>query len=134
MFSLIAEDVGIVGARVKINTGFPSAAKTAKKLGVSAKVLEQLSSMAEHSRKTGEFVLPGVGELVRVKKKGRTGRNPLTGEVVRIPAKTVVKFRPAKERRAARNPATGESIGIPANSAVKFRVAKADSEAVRGKQ
>ena len=131
---MIAEEVEIVSARVKINTGFPSAAKTAKKLGVSAKVLEQLSSMAEHSRKTGEFVLPGVGELVRVKKKGRTGRNPLTGEVIRIPAKTVIKFRPAKERRAGRSPATGEAFRIPANSAVKFRVAKADAEAVHGKK
>jgi hypothetical protein len=55
-----------MSARVKVNTGFPSAARTAKKLGVSKKIANDLSSLAERSLKTGEFVLPGVGRLVRV--------------------------------------------------------------------
>jgi hypothetical protein len=55
-----------MSVRVKVNTGFPSAARTAKKLGVSKKVASELSSLAERSLKTGEFVLPGVGRLVRV--------------------------------------------------------------------
>ncbi len=54
---------------VKIATGFPSAAKAAKKLGVSRKVARDLSSLAERSLETGEFVLPGVGRLVRVRVK-----------------------------------------------------------------
>ena len=74
----------------------PSAAKTAERLGVSATVLKKLSSLAEHSRATGEFVLPGVGPLVRVKKKTRTGRNRATGGAIKIPAKKVVKFRVAR--------------------------------------
>jgi len=44
----------------------------------------------------GEFVIPGIGKLVKVDRKARMGRNPATGEEISIPAKTVVKFRVAK--------------------------------------
>jgi DNA-binding protein HU-beta len=83
---------------VRIATGFPSAAKTAKKLGVSKKVARDLSLLAERSLKTGEFVLPGVGRLVRVRvhSMSRVRRNPATGESIKIPATKVVKFRVAK--------------------------------------
>lgn len=47
-------------------------------------------------KKNGECILPGFGKLVKVKRKARDGRNPATGEAIRIPAKTVVKFRLAK--------------------------------------
>ena len=47
-------------------------------------------------KKNGVFVLPGIGRLVRVDRKARTGRNPATGETIKIPAKKVVKFRVAK--------------------------------------
>lgn len=57
-------------AQIKIRTGFPSAAKAAKNLGVSKRVARDLSLLAERSLRTGEFVLPGVGQLVRV--GGRT--------------------------------------------------------------
>ena len=78
---------------VKIATGFPSAARTAKKLGVSKKMARDLASLAERSLKTGEFVLPGVGRLVRVHVKSRVGRSSAIGEAIKIPAKKVVKFR-----------------------------------------
>ena len=82
---------------VKIATGFPSASKAAKKLGVSKKVARDLSFLAEHSVKTGEYVLPRVGRLVRVETKARFSQNPATGEAIKIPAKKkVVKFRVAK--------------------------------------
>jgi DNA-binding protein HU-beta len=42
------------------------------------------------------FVLPGIGRLVRQDRKARMGRNPATGEAIKIPAKKVVKFRVAK--------------------------------------
>lgn len=48
------------------------------------------------TKKKGVFVLPGIGRLVRVERKARTGRNPATGEAIKIPAKKVVKFRIAK--------------------------------------
>jgi DNA-binding protein HU-beta len=48
------------------------------------------------TKKSGVFVLPGIGRLVRVERKARMGRNPATGEAIKIPAKKVVKFRVAK--------------------------------------
>jgi len=47
-------------------------------------------------KKNGECIVPGFGKLVKAKRKAREGRNPATGETIKIPAKTVVKFRLAK--------------------------------------
>jgi DNA-binding protein HU-beta len=59
--------------------------------------LDGLASMAiAEVKKNGVFVLPGIGRLVRVDRKARMGRNPATGEAIKIPAKKVVKFRVAK--------------------------------------
>jgi DNA-binding protein HU-beta len=52
-------------------------------------------------KKNGVFVLPGIGRLVRVDRKARLGRNPATGESIKIPAKKVVKFRVAKAAKDA---------------------------------
>ncbi|MBM5789676.1 HU family DNA-binding protein [Candidatus Parcubacteria bacterium] len=48
-----------------------------------------------------EFNLPGLGKLVKKQRAARTGRNPMTGENISIPAKTVVKFRVAKQAKDA---------------------------------
>jgi len=48
------------------------------------------------TKKSGVAILPGIGRLVRVDRKARIGRNPATGEAIKIPAKKVVKFRVAK--------------------------------------
>jgi DNA-binding protein HU-beta len=70
--------------------------KTARSL------LDCLSSMAiAEVKKNGVFVLPGLGRLVRQDRKARTGRNPATGETIKIPAKKVVKFRVAKAAKDA---------------------------------
>jgi DNA-binding protein HU-beta len=50
----------------------------------------------KETKKNGMCVLPGVGRLVRVDRKARMGRNPATGEAIKIAAKKVVKFRVAK--------------------------------------
>ena len=47
-------------------------------------------------KKNGEFTFPGIGKLVKQKRKARICRNPKTGESIKIAAKTVVKFRVAK--------------------------------------
>jgi DNA-binding protein HU-beta len=52
-------------------------------------------------KKGGEFVMPGIGKLVKVHRAARKGRNPATGEEIQIPAKTVVKFRVAKAAKDA---------------------------------
>jgi len=58
-------------------------------------ILEELANLAAKQARNG-FVFPGVGKLVVVKRKARMGRNPQTGEPIKIPAKTVLKFRIAK--------------------------------------
>ena len=69
--------------------------------GVNNKVAKQfMTSLADlavkETKKNGVFIIPGIGRLVRQERKARTGRNPATGETIKIPAKKVVKFRVAK--------------------------------------
>ena len=65
-------------------------------------ILEKLAATAiAEVKKNGVFVLPGIGRLVRQDRKARTGRNPATGETIKIPAKKVVKFRVAKAAKDA---------------------------------
>jgi DNA-binding protein HU-beta len=52
-------------------------------------------------KKSGEFVLPGFGKMVKAKRKARMGVNPATGAKIKIAAKTVVKFRLAKAAKEA---------------------------------
>lgn len=52
-------------------------------------------------KRSGEFVLPGFGRLVKATRKAREGRNPATGGSIKIPAKTVVRFRLKPGMRAA---------------------------------
>jgi len=62
-----------------------------------AVVLEELVALASKEAKSGgQFVIPGLGKAVKANRKARAGRNPQTGEPIKIPAKTVVKFRLAK--------------------------------------
>jgi DNA-binding protein HU-beta len=68
----------------------------------SRAMLDHLGSLAvSEVKKNGVFVLPGIGRLVRVDRKARMGRNPATGETIKIPAKKVVKFRVAKAAKDA---------------------------------
>ena len=52
-------------------------------------------------KKNGEFTLPGFGKLVKQKRRARMGRNPATGASIKIPAKTVVKFKVSKTGKDA---------------------------------
>ncbi|WKZ24532.1 MAG: HU family DNA-binding protein [Patescibacteria group bacterium] len=61
-----------------------------------------LTDMAYSEVKSnGEFTLPGLGKMVKVRRQARMGRNPATGEQIQIPAKTVVKFRLSKSAKDA---------------------------------
>ena len=53
------------------------------------------------TKKTGSFTIPGIGKLVLAKRKARMGRNPATGEAIKIPAKTVLRMRLAKTAKEA---------------------------------
>jgi len=69
---------------------------------VAKGLLESLASLAiSEVKKNGMFVIPGIGRLVRQDRKARVGRNPATGEQIKIPAKKVVKFRVAKAAKDA---------------------------------
>ncbi|MFZ4648443.1 MAG: HU family DNA-binding protein [Patescibacteria group bacterium] len=76
-------------------------ASLAETAGMSKKdvaaFIEAMSDMVyKEVKKNGECLVPGFGKLVKAKRKAREGRNPATGETIKIPAKTVVKFRLAK--------------------------------------
>jgi DNA-binding protein HU-beta len=63
-------------------------------------LLEAQAALAYKQAKNG-FTLPGLGKLVVVKRKARMGRNPATGEKIRIAAKKALKFRVAKAAKDA---------------------------------
>jgi DNA-binding protein HU-beta len=68
----------------------------------AAAFLENLANTAiKETKKNGVFVIPGLGRLVKSNRKARMGRNPQTGEAIKIPAKTVCKFRVAKAAKDA---------------------------------
>lgn len=78
----------------------------AEKCEVSKKVSKAMMDCLANTaitqvKKNGIFVLPGIGRLVRVDRKARMGRNPSTGEAIKIPAKKAVKFRVAKAAKEA---------------------------------
>jgi DNA-binding protein HU-beta len=80
------------------------AATLAEKHGITKKqASEILVSIVELAYKNAKnsFTLPGLGKLVLVNRKARMGRNPATGEAIKIPAKRVVKFRVAKAAKDA---------------------------------
>lgn len=66
----------------------------------AAAAIEALVAMAYKGAKDG-FTIPGLGKLILVKRAARMGRNPATGEQIKIPAKKVVKFRVAKAAKDA---------------------------------
>jgi DNA-binding protein HU-beta len=60
-----------------------------------AELFDHALSLATKEAKNG-FIVPGFGKLVLANRKARMGRNPQTGEPIKIPAKRVCKFRLAK--------------------------------------
>src|SRR5260221_1688203 len=74
----------------------------AEKLGTPKKqaalFFEEVHKLAVKEAKggAGKFVIPGIGRVVKAHRKARIGRNPQTGEAVKIKANTVVRLRPAE--------------------------------------
>lgn len=52
--------------------------------------------LQDHLTEHRNAVIPGFGRLKVVARPARTGRNPKTGESIRVPAKDVVKFKKFK--------------------------------------
>lgn len=53
-------------------------------------------AVAQCKSPVGKFVIPNIGRAVKAHRKARMGRNPQTGEAIKIKAKTVVRLRAAK--------------------------------------
>jgi DNA-binding protein HU-beta len=86
--------------KTELQNALGEATQTTKR--TAALFLDTLSDLAYKGiKREGEFVLPGFGKLVKQKRKARTGINPKTQEKIKIPAKTVVKFRVAKAAKDA---------------------------------
>ncbi len=75
----------------------------------------------KETKKSGVCILPGIGRLVRQERKARMGRNPQTGEAIKIPAKKVVKFRIAKAVKDAIVPPKAAPAKKAAKKAAKKR-------------
>src|ERR1700722_5485957 len=79
----------------------------AEKIGspkkTAALFFEELFKLAVKESKggAGKFVIPGIGRVVKAHRKARMGRNPQTGEAIKIKAKTVVRLRPSKALKDA---------------------------------
>jgi DNA-binding protein HU-beta len=86
--------------KTELQLALAEATQTNKK--TAGVFLDTLGALAyKEVKKNGEFVLPGFGKLVKQKRKARMGFNPKTEQKIRIPAKTVVKFRVAKAAKDA---------------------------------
>jgi DNA-binding protein HU-beta len=81
-------------------------AHVAKKFDLSKKtassIIDEMVMLATtETKKAGIFTFRGIGKLVLPKRKARKGHNPITGEEINIPAKTVVKMHVAKTCKEA---------------------------------
>jgi DNA-binding protein HU-beta len=90
----------------KTMTKSATVAYLAEKTSLSRKQIEgfldeTLNLASKEAKKSGVFLLPGFGKLVLANRKARMGRNPQTGEPIKIPAKRVCKFRLAKSLKDA---------------------------------
>ena len=64
--------------------------------------LDEMHGLAvKEAKKNQAFVLPGIGKVVLSNRKARMGRNPQTGEPIKISARRVVKVRVAKALKDA---------------------------------
>jgi len=93
--------------KAQIVTHFANKFELPKK--TTSAVINEIAALAvAETKKAGSFTLPGIGKLVLSKRKARMGRNPATGEAIKIPAKTVVKMRIAKACKEAIVPPKGK--------------------------
>lgn len=84
----------------KSQTADHLAKSTATTKKQATQFLDDLTALAYKEAKNS-FTIPGIGKLVLVNRKARMGRNPATGEEIKIPAKRVVKFRVSKKAKDA---------------------------------
>ena len=74
---------------------------TSTKKEAKAAVEAMLEAIAKALKKKEDVTLMGFGTFAVKKRKARTGRNPQTGEKLKISAKNVPVFRPGKGLKEA---------------------------------
>ena len=65
------------------------------KAAVEAVINATFDTIAKAIKKEKRFVVPGFGTFTVRSRKARKGRNPRTGEIIRIKASKTVAFKPA---------------------------------------
>jgi DNA-binding protein HU-beta len=85
----------------KVMTKAATVSHLATKTGLSKKqvsaFMDEVQALAvKEAKRSGAFVIPGVGKVVLSNRKARMGRNPQTGEPIKIAAKRVVRIRAVK--------------------------------------
>ena len=72
------------------------------KVAASAALNSFMSSVTKAlKKKDGKVTLVGFGTFSKVRRKARKGRNPQTGEPIKIKATNVVKFKAGKQLKDA---------------------------------
>lgn len=85
----------------RFTNGMHAAGYTKKAAGeIFTELMNDIGASLLHE---GEAKLPGVGVLKVAQRAARTGRNPISGNAIEIPAKAVVKFTTTKDLREALN-------------------------------
>ncbi len=79
-------------------------AKVAKETGMTKAAAKRcidaaINALVEALEKGERTAIPGLGVFNIKERKARKGRNPQTGKVIKIPARKVVAFKPAKSLR-----------------------------------
>lgn len=82
-----------------------------EKMAGDAKISKAAAALALNSfmenvtialkKKDGKVTLVGFGTFAKIRRKARKGRNPQTGDPIKIKACNVVKFRPGKKLKEA---------------------------------
>ena len=90
----------------KVLTKAETMRKLSESTGLTKKqvsgVIDEIQALAvKEAKKNGAFVLPGIGKVVLSNRKARMGRNPQTGEPIKIAAKRVVRIRVRKDLKDA---------------------------------
>src|SRR3981081_2263948 len=109
------------------------AEKTSIPKKTAATFFEELFKLAvkEFKGPAGKFVVPNLGRAVKAHRKARMGRNPQTGEAIKIKAKTVVRLRAAKAfKDAITNYFPRQKITGPKTAPKSNRSASLDPERV----
>ena len=86
-------------------------AELVEKAAIEAKISKVAAAAALNSfmgsvakalkKKDGKVTLVGFGTFSKVRRKARKGRNPQTGESIKIKASNAVKFSPGKKLKNA---------------------------------